>query len=231
MINLSLRSTKKELLDSDNIPFADIMQNMKELNTVNTLLGGHSITLEGIKEIYKKSSALITICELGCGGGDNLHAIAKWYKKKNINAECIGIDIKKECIEFARQQYPGINATWITNDYMAVKFTRRPSIIFSSLFCHHFTNDEMVKMLQWMHINCTQGFFINDLQRHPFAYYSIKFITRLLSRSYLVKNDAPLSVARGFKRKEWIELLNKAGISHYTIKWKWAFRYLVVCKK
>lgn len=232
MINLFTRSAKKEFLDSNNIPFADIKQNMKELNTVNTLLGGHSITLQGIKNFYKKpTSQQITICEIGCGGGDNLSAIAKWCIKKNIDANFIGIDIKKECIEFAKQQYPKLNATWITNDYAAVEFAARPAIIFSSLFCHHFTNDEMVKMLQWMQHNCSKGFFINDLQRHPFAYYSIKLITWLFSGSYLVKNDAPLSVARGFKRNEWVGLFNKAGIGHYTIEWKWAFRYLVVCRK
>ena len=74
------------------------------------------------------------------------------------------------------------------------------------------------------------GFFINDLQRHPFAYYSIKWITKLFSRSYLVKNDAPLSVARGFTKKEWKKIFNSAGINNFSIKWKWAFRYLITCR-
>lgn len=81
-----------------------------------------------------------------------------------------------------------------------------------------------------MQQNSTIGFFINDLQRNWFAYHSIKIITQLFSSSYLVKNDAPLSVARGFHKKEWINIFNKAGIKNYTIKWKWAFRYLIIFK-
>lgn len=81
-----------------------------------------------------------------------------------------------------------------------------------------------------MQENSTTGFFINDLQRHPLAYYSIKWITSLFSKSYLVKNDAPLSVARGFTKKEWIEIFRSAGISNFSIKWKWAFRYLITCR-
>ena len=231
MINLSKRAEKKELLDSDNIPFADIKQNMKELNTVNTLLGGHAITIEGIRKISSGISGHVTICEIGCGGGDNLSAIAKWCRKKNIDADLIGIDIKRECIEYAQMQYPDLNTEWLVNDYARVVFRTRPSIVFSSLFCHHFRDDEMVAMLQWMQDNSSKGFFINDLHRHPAAYYSIKWITGLFSRSYLVKNDAPLSVARSFKRKEWEALLQKAGIRNYSIQWKWAFRYLVICKK
>ncbi len=85
-------------------------------------------------------------------------------------------------------------------------------------------------MLQWMQQNSSKGFFINDLHRHPLAYYSIKWITKFFSKSYLVKNDAPLSVARGFKKEEWKYILNKAGIKTYTIQWQWAFRYLVITR-
>jgi 2-polyprenyl-3-methyl-5-hydroxy-6-metoxy-1,4-benzoquinol methylase len=231
MINLTERSQIKELLDSDNLPFEDIKQNMKELNQVNSLLGGHKITLNGIKKILTQSGEQkITICEIGCGGGDNLFAVAQWCKKKKINADFIGIDIKKECIAFAEQQYPGLHFTWITRDYADMEFDVRPGIIFCSLFCHHFTNAALIRMLQWMQDHSSKGFFVNDLHRHPIAYYSIKWITQLFSHSYLVKNDAPVSVARGFKKQEWIILLEKAGIKQYTVEWKWAFRYLVVCK-
>ena len=101
-------------------------------------------------------------------------------------------------------------------------------IIFSSLFCHHFTNEQLVEMLLWMQKNSLHGFFINDLHRHAIAYYFIKSATALFSQSRLVKNDAPVSVLRGFKKREWKDLFQKAGISNYSIKWKWAFRFLVV---
>jgi len=82
--------------------------------------------------------------------------------------------------------------------------------------------------LKWMQANSRQGFFINDLHRHPLAYYSIKFLTSIFSRSKLVKNDAPLSVARGFKRKDWVWLMNESGLKAGLIQWKWAFRYLII---
>jgi len=231
MINLSNRSYTKELLDGDDIPFADIRQNMQELNTINKYLGGHTITTHAVKAMTagRQSSKPLSICEIGCGGGDNLQAIALYCKQKNIPVHFTGIDIKEDCIAFARQQYPGLQARWITSDYRLVNFgTEKPDIIFSSLFCHHFTEAELVPMLQWMQQNTTQGFFINDLHRHPFAYYSIRLITALFSRSYLVKNDGPLSVARGFTTKEWQHIFAAAGITGVSIQWKWAFRHLIM---
>ena len=231
MINLTSRSPKLELLDQEDIPFADIRQNMKELNTINTLLGGHNISIAGIKKILKKHPAVksLTVCEIGCGGGDNLKAIEKWADANSIKIHFTGIDIKAACIEFARQQYPLLNAKWIVADYRAVEFgDDKPDIIFASLFCHHFQDADIVPMLQWMKANSVKGFFINDLHRHRLAYFSIKLITGIFSRSYLVKNDAPLSVARGFKTREWIRLIADANLANCTVQWEWAFRHLLV---
>jgi len=230
MVNLQTRWYKKELLDEDDIPFTDIQQNMQELNTINTYLGGHTVSLAGLKKLLQSidRKALITICEIGCGGGDNLLALASWCTKNHFNVNFIGIDIKPACIEFAQQQCKALHATWIASDYAAVIFQQKPTIIFSSLLCHHFKEDELVQMLQWMKQHAEKGFFINDLHRHWLAYYSIKLITKAFSNSYLVKNDAPLSVARGFSKKEWEQLLSHAGIDQYSLQWKWAFRHLIV---
>jgi 2-polyprenyl-3-methyl-5-hydroxy-6-metoxy-1,4-benzoquinol methylase len=203
---------------------------MQELDFINTYLGGHAITLAGLQKLARQNRQL-HICEVGCGGGDNLKAIHRWCAKQKINTSFTGIDINPFCIEVARQQLSHMDVTLIASDYAAVQFDEKPDIIFTSLFCHHFTDEVVVQQLRWMQANTTKGFFINDLHRHIAAYYSIKWLTAAFSKSYLVKNDAPLSVARGFSKKEWLQLLHTAGISNFSVQWKWAFRWLVVCKK
>ncbi|MGE9315002.1 methyltransferase domain-containing protein [Niabella sp. CJ426] len=227
MPDFSTRSSEKELLDDPLIPFKDIRQNMQELNTINTLLGGHAITKRGFRKILGTRQE-VSICEIGCGGGDNLFAIDQWCKRAGVKAKLTGIDINAHCVEFAKDRYRDIGIEFICSDYKASAVY--PDVIFSSLFCHHFTNEELVSMLQWMQQHSKAGFFINDLHRHPLAWWSITGLTKVFSRSYLVKNDAPLSVLRGFKKKEWRQLLRKAGVEA-DINWQWAFRYLIVYKK
>jgi 2-polyprenyl-3-methyl-5-hydroxy-6-metoxy-1,4-benzoquinol methylase len=237
-VNFRHRSYQPELLDRPDIPFEDIQRNMQELNFINTWLGGHAITLTGVEALVNSqnpastaeaSAKAITICEIGCGGGDNLVAIKNWCDKKNIPVAFIGIDINPHCTEVAAKRLLG-NTQLITSDYKDVQLQTQPDIVFSSLFCHHFSDREMVKQLQWMKTNARLGFFINDLHRHKVAYYSIKMLTALFSNSYLVKHDAPLSVARGFTKGEWSQFFNIAGINDYSIEWKWAFRWLIVSK-
>jgi 2-polyprenyl-3-methyl-5-hydroxy-6-metoxy-1,4-benzoquinol methylase len=229
-VSFKHRSYQAELLDRQDIPFADIQRNMQELDFINKHLGGHQITLKGLREVLRKPHPL-HIAEIGCGGGNNLRVIKQWCSKKGIDVQLTGIDINNECIVFAKEQLANKDIRFICSDYRQVYFDEGPDIIFSSLFCHHFTDEELVFMMQWMYGNCRIGFFINDLHRHPLAYYSIKLLTRLFSKSYLVKNDAPLSVKRGLTKTEWEEIFRKAGITTFEIKWKWAFRWLIICHK
>jgi ubiquinone/menaquinone biosynthesis C-methylase UbiE len=227
MTRFAKRSYEKEILDQDSIPFADIEQNMRELDLINTWLGGHRISILGLKQLLGGRRRIL-ICEIGCGGGDNLRVLSRYCRRHGIDTEVVGVDINKHCIAMARAKWQGGQAEWMHSDYRQVTFDRRkPDIIFSSLFCHHFTDEELVSMIRWMEKNSTTGWYVNDLHRHPLAYYSIRWLTRRWSRSYLVKNDAPLSVLRGFTRAEWTTILEEAGIGAYQLKWKWAFRWLL----
>lgn len=54
MIDFAKRSYKKELLDTADIPLEDTLQTMKELNIINSYLGGHAITLKGFKNLLQQ---------------------------------------------------------------------------------------------------------------------------------------------------------------------------------
>ena len=228
---------------------------MQELDSINSRLGGHAITINGLKNLLQhqlfqkpisgkwrmengerrmnfKADDLfqkpISVLEIGCGGGDNLRVLKQWASTKKIKLQLTGVDINEACIQFAKSQSGNEGIYFICSDYKAVLLD--VDIIFSSLFCHHFTDNELVEMLHWMQQRARAGFFINDLHRHPAAYYSIKALTQVFSKSYLVKADAPLSVLRGFKKGEWIKLFQKAMLPHYHIEWRWAFRWLITYK-
>ncbi len=229
--DFSRRSDQKELLDRDDIPFPDIARNMRELDFINTWLGGHAISVKGLRQL-SRGRKRIGICEIGCGGGDNLRVLSRWCQKNGMEVQVTGIDYNAHCLSVAKERWKDGPAEWIHSDYRQVVFgSQRPDIIFSSLFCHHFTDAELIGQLRWMEAQAGLGWFINDLQRHPLAYHSIRLLTAGFSRSYLVRHDAPLSVLRGFHRREWQALLDEVVAGGYTLDWKWAVRWLIVAKK
>jgi len=231
-MSLKKRDHTPEMLDAEHLPYVDLLNNLAELDTINTLLGGHAVTIKGLLHFldrYKDWDRPIVIAEIGCGGGDNLAAIRNVLQARHISYHLIGIDLKQDCTRYAARKDNGVDSTWMCCDYAQTQWPEgiRPDIIFSSLFCHHFTDAQLATQLVWMRDNSNLGFFINDIHRHPVAYWSIKVLTALYSRSAYVKNDAPLSVKRAFTRPEWRSILHSAGISTYYISHQWAFRYPV----
>lgn len=231
MSKFSQRSTQKELLDGDHLPFEDIRRNMEELDVINSLLGGHRVTLAGIRNLLAGAGSRVTplhICEIGCGGGDNLRIIKQYLDRIGIPAVYTGIDLNPHCIAYAEGKKDNLGISFMCSNYQHADFTTNPDILFSSLFCHHFTDEALLQQWQWMKEKSRLGFFVNDLHRHPLAYYSIRWLTQMFSKSYLVKNDAPLSVLRGFRRSELIALQQAVLPGKITLQWKWAFRWLLI---
>ncbi len=225
-----LRSYQKELLDEADIRPELLFQNLRELEFINKYLGGHRISILGLKRLLSQCHSFSnrTIVDIGCGGGDSLKALSNWAKSQQQTPSFIGIDLKDDCIQFAKancQTFPDIQ--FLCDDFRNVFDRNEVHIVHASLFCHHFREEEIVSFLKL----CNQHkaiFVINDLERNPLAYYSIKWLTRLFSKSPLVKHDAPLSVKRGFKKTEWKVMLEQAGIQNYSIQNYWAFRHLII---
>ena len=224
---LKYRSDKNELLDGDHIPHEDLFQNLKELDTINTLLGGYKISLSALNTVIQNEKPY-TLVDIGCGGGDTLKYIFKWNKNAKKNISLVGIDIKPVCIKYATSNTAALPIRYICDDYRCLyKHESSVDIIHASLFCHHLTEEQLIELVKFA-LKHKAILIVNDLERNPIAYFSIKWLTQLFSKSYLVKNDAPLSVARGFKKREWEVILSKAGAINFTIKNKWAFRHQVI---
>jgi 2-polyprenyl-3-methyl-5-hydroxy-6-metoxy-1,4-benzoquinol methylase len=233
---LSKRSYEAELMDDLNFGGPDMIRTLDELESVNRQLGGYTPVWESLEELLKDQIGRgqhISIADVGCGGGDTLRQVALWGQDKNIHLALTGVDANAFIIDYARrhsQDFPEIE--YRQEDIFSEKFrSERYDIITASLFCHHFSEQDLIKMLSQWYQQVRTGIIINDLHRHPVAYYSIKYITKFFSRSPLIKNDAPLSVARGFRKKELMTLLEAAGIKSCKIRWRWAFRWQVVIRK
>lgn len=226
--SLKHRVDEPELLDDPSVPEKDLLANLKELEWINRLLGGHAITISGLKELIAGDrSRTWTITDLGCGGGDTLRAISHWAGKHQIPVRLVGIDLNPACIRYAEQASQTYHIEWICADFREA-IPPDTDILINSLFCHHLDENSLAELLILMKNQARRGFVINDLQRHQVAYASIWILTRLLNGSRLVRHDAPLSVARSFHRREWLERLSAAGLESARLTWKWAFRWQVV---
>lgn len=231
MPNFSIRSTKSELLDAPNIPKEALYQNLRELETINKLLGGHLATRIGLEKLLRDKTREYTIADFGCGGGDTLRFVYHWAQKNGLKLKLIGFDLLDDAISFSKEYTPeSFGIEYRQANFYDIDSSEQFDVVISSLFTHHLYDDDLKSVLLKKRQQSRIGFIINDLHRHPLAYHSIKWLTAFLSKSHLVKNDAPLSVLKGFKSKEWAIILNECGIQNFNIQWIWAFRHLIIAK-
>ena len=228
------RSYQKEWMDDLEVDGEILKQTLTELRTINRFLGGNHVTTSGIQKLTSKNhQKSYSIADIGCGGGDMLKVLARWGKKMGLYAEFIGIDGNPHTIEAAKENlrdFPSVSLQH--QNVFDPAFTQESvDIITCTLFTHHFTDEELIAMFRAFYTKANIGIVINDLHRHPLAYHSISWLTRLFSKSPMVKNDAPLSVQRSFKKPELVRILREAGISNFEIRWFWAFRWRIVIHK
>ena len=232
MVSFKGRSGRSELMDSPNIPEKLLHKNLWELDILNRYLGGHSISLEGIKRLMVDRNKVYHIVDLGCGSGDVLKYIATWARSNQYRVKLTGVDKNSDAIQYlanACSEYPEING--LVSDYKDYLETDpKIDIVHCSLFCHHLNNQELLELFRHLKSYTRDGFVLNDLQRSSIAYYSVWFLTRLLNGTVLSKHDGPISVLRAFTRDELEKLLHQADLKEISIQWRWAFRYLVVVK-
>lgn len=228
MTSLRTRSAELEIMDDLNCHGEVVDQTLRELEIINRLLGGDNVTIDGIEKLTREKKSLV-IADYGCGGGDLAMKIVRWARTKSIKIEVIGIDANPNIIEFAKKNCSDFKEiSFETLDVFADE--KQYDIITATLFVHHFDNDQLVRLFLSMKNQARVGVVINDIHRHSFSYHSIKLLTSLFSNSSMVKFDAPLSVKRAFRKGELIDILHAAGITNYTLKWRWAFRWQLIIK-
>lgn len=234
MSRFSIRSNEVEIMDDLSCSGEVVNQTLKELDFINKWLGGNAVTLQGINHLLSQrkisSPYHLHLADIGCGSGDLLNQIGALLTKKNISSTLTGIDANPNIIAYATNNFRNISSlTFQTENIFDDSFRSKSfDIVTATLFLHHFTGAELSDILCALKNQVKIGIVINDLHRHPLAYYSIRLLTRFFSKSDMVQFDAPLSVLRGFSKREWVEILADAGIKTYSIKWKWAFRWQII---
>ena len=231
MPDFSTRSLLPEKMDEPDVAPDEVNKALNELEVINKWLGGYDVVLNALNKLPLECP--LTIMDIGCGGGDMLRKIAEWAEKKGKSVNLIGVDRNPLMTAYAARlsnEYPAIR--YITADaFDDVLLHEKADITMNSLFCHHFDNKALISLITKMKQLANHYVIINDLHRHPVAYYSIQLLTNFFSRSSLVKYDGPLSVARALTRKEWYYILSQAGINNYQLRWMWAWRWQLIIPK
>jgi 2-polyprenyl-3-methyl-5-hydroxy-6-metoxy-1,4-benzoquinol methylase len=233
-INTTYRSTLQEDMDDLSMKGDLLQKTLDQLVLINKRLGGNKATIDGLHTLLEAQpkDVAISIIDLGCGSGDILRAVADYGRKNSFTFNLTGIDANAYTVNYARKlsmNYPEIS--YIEMDVQAAAFSEIPfDMVITTLFLHHFTDQEIERLLIPIVKKVRIGVVINDLHRSKTAYFLFKVIS-LFIKNPMVKKDGAISILRGFKKNELLNISKKLNNTVSSIQWKWAFRYQWIIKK
>ncbi|QBO56885.1 methyltransferase domain-containing protein [Chryseobacterium salivictor] len=229
------RTDLEESMDDFSMDNDGLVTALDDIARINQLLGGNSITLNGVKNLIKNfpKDQTITIMDFGCGSGDMLRMLSKFGTKNNIKFKLIGIDANEATIRHAEKCSTEFeNISYLAEDIFLYDFAKyKIDIALITLTLHHFKDDEILKILRVILNLVKKGIVVNDLQRSKLAYRLFQMIIFIFRLEKMTANDGLISILRGFKREDLEKFSKKLALKKYSIQWKWAFRYQWIIEK
>ncbi len=216
-----------EVMDEPGLDTAVYQRCLHDLAAVNRVTFTHSTTLRWLARATRglPTGAEFSVLDVAYGQGDLLRAIARFAARQGLVARLAGVDLNPRSAMAARAATPpGIQIDYFTADVFDFTPAAPPDFILTSQFTHHLSTGQIIALLRWMEQQARRGWYITDLHRHKFAYHGFPLLARLLRWHPIVRRDGAASIARAFKRRDWREMLDQAGITA-DIRWHIPFRY------
>ena len=220
------RSYELERLDTGDYTPEEYARWHVEMKYIHRAFGEmRAIRRSLMRDIRSGGGERVSVLDVGAGSGELLRAVHKWLRSRP--SYLVGAELNAKA---ARAIYRGsqrgeidalqCNALHLPFDDGAFDY------VICSLFLHHLTDNDAVKLLREISRVAAKRIFIIDLHRSPIAYYFYRATSRLTLQQF-TREDGALSILRSFKPTELRQLAENAGLTDIGVKRSAAYRLVL----
>lgn len=224
------RSHKLELIDTGEYTAEEYAGCLAELRRVNRFLGDNRAVRQTLlREIEKSGLSECSILDVGAGSGEILRFAARFARRRRLSAKLFGLDFNQLSSAAIRDESRDFREIFaVRGDALRLPFADASfDYAVCTLFTHHFTDENIVKILTEMRRVSRRRIFVVDLHRHPAAYYLYTTAGRLILKNRLTRSDGALSILRSFKPEELENLARRAGLREFSVERRFPFRLVL----
>ncbi|MGI8742807.1 MAG: methyltransferase domain-containing protein [Bryobacteraceae bacterium] len=194
-----------ELLD--HAPPVDALPSLRDLVRINRFLGGYR-TLRWLMRQVANPSDSFSLLDIGSASGDMGRVIRQSFPRASVTS-----------FDYRWDHLAGAASPKLVGDAFALPFAKSSfDFVFSSLFLHHFEDNQVVDLLNRFAGVARKAVLAIDLERGPLAYRFIPATKWLFGWHPITLHDAPVSVQAAFQRGELIALAQRAGLTAATVR-------------
>ena len=153
------RSTRRELLDGDEIAPAELRRNLRDMAMLNRLAGGIGASLRAVGSLLNGEASL-PVLDVGAGSGDFARALVRRRDVRVVVA-----DTRADVLDVARRGSRGVRGLeFVEADARELPLSDDSiSVAHASLLMHHLDPPDATRALGEMGRVAAHGVVINDL--------------------------------------------------------------------
>lgn len=225
------RIYEEEMLDAGEGTDKDVAHSLSDLRRINRFLGGRKVILRALADcLHDGSPKELSLLDVGTGSADIPMAVSADCRRRGLQSFIAAVDISERNLRVSRARLNvSADINLVQADSMKLPFaTRSFDFVTASLFLHHFRDEDVERLLADFGRIAKRAVIVNDLVRNLVPYYFTRVSGPLLAWSFLTRNDAPVSVLRGFTPDEMRNLASRAGLRNVQIRRSFPYRLSLV---
>lgn len=231
MSHVRVRRLQPEVMDDPLLPEHLHVNAYRALKRINALTFTSRLFWPFVVRAgaNRPGRAPIRLLDVATGGGDVPVRLAVRARQRGIPLEVAGCDISPRSIESAtaNAERHGVKAQFYSHCIIDKPLSERFDIVMCSLFLHHLTEADARTTLRHMADAADQFLLIHDLKRNLPGWLYAQFAGNFLTRSPVVRVDAPRSVEAAFTVDEARAIAAQAGLQPVKVTNHWPCRYLM----
>ncbi|MGI8821137.1 MAG: methyltransferase domain-containing protein [Chthoniobacterales bacterium] len=199
-----------ELMDRPDAAPAELEAALQSLRGLNRYFGSYRIVSHFLQRWMKRGDRL-RVLDLATGSADIPRLVADHARRVGAAVEIVAVDFQPTTVEMAERAsvaYPEISC--VCADVLTFTTEEPFDIVICSLALHHFSDEDAVTLLRRAREVSRRYVLVSDLRRGPLVRIGVYFLTALIFRDRMTREDGRTSAARAFSFRELRELATRA---------------------
>ncbi len=224
------RSLKLERIDTGDYTSEEYDRFLADIRLVNRFAGDNrALKKTLLREIEREDLKQFSVLDVGAGSGELLRVIANFARKSGRKARLCGLELNaRSAVSILEESANFDEIASVRGDALTLPFADKVfDYAICSLFTHHFTDENIARILSEMSRVARRRIFVIDLERRPAAYALYQIFCAAFRISRLVREDGSLSILRSFTPDELKFLGEKSGLQNVSVEKHFPYRLVL----
>ena len=198
------RRPSAEALDDQALSSGEMGKSLQDLAMVNRFWGSSgALARRIIRSARREGLTRPQVLDVGAGAGDGAQRLERRLRAGGLEPRVLALDLQWRHLAFGRRSSKERPTRAVAADAFALPLSDGAiDWAVSTLFFHHFSPEENVRLLRELGRVARHGVAVLDLRRHTIPLIIVSLLGRLFFRTRVSVHDGMASVRQAYTPEE-----------------------------